>query len=111
MAGVVLDLDQLPVLQHELYDVRDKWFDIGVQLSLDNGTLQSIKAENNSTGDALREVLTYWLKRSPMPTWGSLFKALRSRPVGAPNIVDTLLKSAIESILSLGDSTPDPEGI
>ena len=95
MSGDLLDLEKLPLLQDELYNIRDKWFDIGVQLGLDNGTLQSIKTENSNTGDALREVLTYWLKRNSSSTWGALFKALRSRPVGAGSIVDTLLKSAI----------------
>lgn len=82
------DLDSLAYLQHELFDIRGKWYNIGVQIGVDNGTLQSIKSECSDSGDALREVLTDWLKKTP--TWEALFRALRSRPVGASDTADKL---------------------
>lgn len=101
-----LDLDSLPLLHHELFDIRGKWYDFGVQLGIDDGTLQTIRHDFSAdSGAALREVLTYWLKRSS-PTWKALLKALRSRPVGAPSIAESLQKHA----LLLPQEVTIPEG-
>jgi hypothetical protein len=81
---IIIDADSLSLLHHELYDLRSNWFNFGVQLNIDNGTLQSIKRQFTDDVDALREVLTHWLKGTP--TWEELFKALQSRPVGAHDI-------------------------
>ena len=109
MSSVTFDLESLGILQDELYDIRGKWFNIGVQLGVDNGTLQSIRGEYSDNGDALREVLTYWLKRNVTPTLDSLLKALRSRPVGAASIADDLLKH-VDTTMSPSD-IHIPEGI
>ena len=91
MNSAIIDLESsLPHLQDELYDIRGKWYDIGVQIGIDTGTLQTIRNDYNDSGDALRELLTYWLKRTP--TWEALFKALRSRPVQASDKAEKLQK-------------------
>ena len=93
-----VDIRSLPYLQDELYDVRGKWYNIGVQIDIDIGTLQSIKSEFSDNGDALRELLTHWLKREP--TWEALFRALRSRPVGAHDIAEKLQREMKDQLFS-----------
>lgn len=94
VTGALLGPESLPFLHDELYDIRGKWYDIGVQIGVDVGTLESIKNEYGDGGDALRQVLTHWLKREP--TWEPLFKALRSRPVRALTIANTLQRKMAE---------------
>ena len=87
--SLFLDLDSLPYLQDELYEIRSKWYDIGVQIGIEIGTLQTIRNDSSDSGEALRELLTYWLKNGT-PTWEALFKALRSRPVEARTVANRL---------------------
>lgn len=91
-------IGSLPYLQDELFDLRGKWYNIGVQIDIDIGTLQSIKSEFSDNGDALRELLTHWLKREP--TWEALFRALRSRPVGAHDIAEKLQREMKDQLFS-----------
>ena len=79
------------------------WYDIGLQIGIDIGTLKTIRSDFGDSGAALRELLTYWLSRAP--TWESLFKALRSRPVNASAIADKL-QSHMETQL-FPDSVPE----
>ena len=86
--AAVLGPDDLAFLQNELHDIRHKWRNFGVQIGLDDGTLQAIRSEYTNHGDALREVLINWLKGSP--TFKKLNKALNSRTVSEPNIADQI---------------------
>ena len=45
VTGALLGPESLPFLHDELYDIRGKWYDIGVQIGVDVGTLESIKNE------------------------------------------------------------------
>ena len=101
---IMIDLDSLPYLQDELFDLRSKWYNIGVQINIDIGTLQSIKSEFSiDNGDALRELLTHWLKGTP--TWEELFRALRSRPVGAHDIAAKVQREMTDQLFS--NSVPE----
>lgn len=65
-----------------LYSIRVKWYDIGLQLEVDVGTLESIKSCYADPSECLREMLKEWLKSiSPPPTWTLLASALRASPV------------------------------
>ena len=97
-----IDIGSLPYLQEELFDLRSKWYDIGVQINIENGTLQNIRSQFSDNGDGLRELLTHWLKGTPV--WEDLFKALRSRPVGAH---DTATKLQREMDQRFSDSIPE----
>ena len=75
--------NDLGPLQEVLHDVRSKWYDIGIQLKVSIGTLDTIKANAGDDKECLREMLKEWLKRlSPLPTNNSLITALQSRTVG-----------------------------
>ena len=93
---ILTDIESLPYLQNELFDLRNKWYDIGVQIKVENGTLQNIRSQFSDNGDALRELLTHWLTGTP--TWNGLFIALRSRPVKADNIADKLQRKMTDQL-------------
>ena len=81
---VTMDLRRLLRLLH---DVRAKWYDIGIQLSISIGTLDAIKAEHSECGKCLCEMLKYWLN-TQQPTFDALIEALSSEPVGENTLAE-----------------------
>ena len=66
----------------ELANVRPKWYDIGLGLGLDVGTLDGIKTDQRNISDCLREALKTWLKTYlPPPTWSKVVEALGTKTV------------------------------
>ena len=75
-AGQQLTVDNLCVLTKELNNVRAKWYNIGVQLGVNVGTLKAIEKQYlNDPTDCLRETLTTLLISST-PTWTNIVDAL-----------------------------------
>ena len=75
----------------DLIDFAHKWYDLGLQLELTEGTLETIKSDNpENSQHCLRKMLSTWLKIDPMPTWQTLCAALRSRTVGAEKLASDL---------------------
>lgn len=80
----LLTLQDLKNVRDFLHGVAVKWYDIGIELELDIGELQSIEQRyRGDTGACLREMLIVWLKSlHPPPTRRALANALRARAVG-----------------------------
>ena len=71
-----LTLDDLNEARTKLHDSRNRWFEIGQALHVDDITLDSIRkqcANDDSTG--LREVLAHRLKSGPPLTWKELLNS------------------------------------
>ena len=66
------------------------WYDLGLQLKVNIGTLKSIRAEFSAPKHHLREMLNAWLTTGDNPNWKILTDALRSRMVGASHLATVL---------------------
>ena len=78
-------------LYEDLIDIAHKWYDLGLQLEVTEGTLKTIKSDNpENSQHCLRKTLSTWLKIDPRPTWQTLCAALRSRTVGAEKLASDL---------------------
>ena len=85
-AGSSLTIDDLRMVNKAVYDMRDKWFQFGVELGIQPGTLKSIKRKSLQDPDeCLLELLTEWLKTEE-PTWKKLVEALKSDTVSEANL-------------------------
>ena len=75
-------------VQVAVWDARDVWYNLGIQLHISIPTLKSIRSENRgNNGACLTEVLTEWLKRlDPVPTWAGLAQALKQPTVDQPGL-------------------------
>lgn len=63
MAGGELTIDDLVKVQEATWDARAWYFNIGLQLGVDLGTLEAIKKTNNGICDeCYTAVLTAWLR-------------------------------------------------
>ena len=81
IAGEKLSLDDLGDIQNELFGVCAKWYDVGLQLRVDSGILDIIRAQYHDPGEQLREMIKHWLKNTQEPTWRIIVKALKSNCV------------------------------
>ena len=78
-----LTIEDLQMVKSALWDVREKWKDFGLELSVTQTTLDSINiAQRGDSGSCLREILAVWLKGSGAGidtprTWSSIITALK----------------------------------
>ena len=69
-------------VQNILWEVCEKWFDIGIQLKLAPSSLNKIEANFKTVEECCRKMLLTWLSQvDPKPTWSALVEALKSPPV------------------------------
>ena len=104
-----------------------KWYDIGVELSMDPILLETIKNKHlsNDPSDFLTNMLSEYLKQAyPRPTWESLANALKQDTVAQGQIAEEIeriyLKKSIQEpaqpnaqfwIPSTSDSALHPTGL
>ena len=86
-----LTVEDLSEVRGALYEARAKWYDIGIELKLSIGTLNTIKEDFPQAAECLREACIHWLKHiDPRPSWEALTKALESPPVGEGHLAQQL---------------------
>ena len=84
-----LSIKDLSKVQRAAWDARAKWYNIGLELEIDPGTLDTIKGNNDNIDDRFRAMLTTWLKMAePRPTREALAEALRSPTVGYEHLAE-----------------------
>ena len=83
-----LNVKDLCVVQEAAWDARAMWYNIGLKLGIDPGTLDVIEG-NKDINERFRAMLTTWLKMvNPRPTWKALAEALRSPTVGYEHLTE-----------------------
>lgn len=72
------DKPDLKELLRELRPKAANWEDIGIELDIDDGDLQSIKSNNpRDSSSCLRDMLRKWLARVfPVPSWTAVVEAV-----------------------------------
>ena len=84
-------MKDLRKVQRAAWDARAKWYNIGLELEIDPGTLDAIKANNEDVEDRFRAMLTTWLKMvQPKPTLAALAEALQSPTVGFGHLAERI---------------------
>ena len=81
---------ELKNVYEDLINISNQWYDLGLQLELEEETLKTIKLDNPESQHCLREMLSTWLKIDPRPSWQTLCAALHSRTVGAEKLAGDL---------------------
>ena len=94
MTESILGPEDLAEVYKEIFEVRDDWYNIGLELKVPTEVLDRIKFAHSDNAKCLREVLQMWLKRKnsgeESSSWRSLIKALRSPSIGKPLLADEL---------------------
>ena len=83
---------------NELYEVRAKWYDLGVQLRMTLPDLDAIETQYQNNPDrCLQRMLSDWLSReipSP-PSWQKIVDALCTHTVSKPLVAERIRKTYI----------------
>ena len=88
-----LSVGDLQKVQKCIWDARSKWYNIGLELGIDAGTLDTIDSTQNPDC-CFRAMLTKWLRQdSPKPTRTALAVALRSPSVGHGKLAEQALQA------------------
>ena len=107
-----LTLEDLSDVRGALFEARAKWYDIGIELKLSIGTLNTIREDFPQAADGLREMCINWLKCiDPSPSWAALAKALESPPVGEGHLAQQLRNKHCrgrEETITHVHPTPEP---
>ena len=91
-AADILITTDLPIIMEKIWDARVKWYNIGLGLRINPGTLDAIEKSNGNVDDQFRDVLGVWLKTNqPQPTKALLAEALQSRIVGYGYLAEHIL--------------------
>ena len=89
-----LGINDLAVVREALIDVCAKWYHIGVELRLPEGTLSTIRTQFSDLTDCLTEMCVRWLKCiDPPPTWDALANAVEKTSVGEKQLAQQLRKT------------------
>ena len=87
-----VSIDDLEKMLSAAWEARAKWYNIGLQLKIGAGMLDTIKGDSESIDDRFRSMLSTWLKRDrPRPTLSLLASALRSPTVGYQHLAQKIL--------------------
>ena len=85
-------MKDLRKVQRATWEARTKWYNIGLELEIDPGTLDTIKNDNDNSDDRFRAMLMTWLKMvQPKPTFAALAEALQSPTVGFGHLAEQVL--------------------
>ena len=90
ISGAPLGIADLATVINDTFPCRAKWYNLGIQLRVDVGTLDSIKVQYDVPGDQLREVVRTWLTTSDNPTWRAMVQALKSPVIEEPRLARDL---------------------
>ena len=99
-----VNLISKPTLAELEDNVRtNKWEEVGVQLGLDDTSLEAIRSENHTINDCRRGMFRLWLSHSD-PTRKQLLEVLRK-----PSVAEFQIASAYEDyLLQLPQDTTTP---
>ncbi len=101
---IALGPSNLLTVLEELCGVRFKWYNIGLQLGLSMGILETIRHDyRDQSMDCLREVLRTWLKSGCDTTWNRVIQGLMS-PAVAEGRLSCALKTKYYPQLPTGES-------
>ena len=99
MCAVDLVSGNLGKVQDLIWNARPKWFNVGLNLDINEATLTMIKQSNANGDDCFREMLSEWLK-SVEPSWEELLAALRKPSVGHKQLAKKIARKFDISIES-----------
>ena len=81
----------------QLHPVRPKWYEIGLQLGLPSGDLDTIRDNDSDAQCRNREMLKLWLANAECPTLEALSRALRTKAVGESRLGFSILNTQLEA--------------
>ena len=87
-----LSSSELPKILNAVWEARSKWYNIGLAIQIDAGTLDVINRNSDNIDDRFRDMLATWLRMvQPRPSLSLLAQALQSPTVGYADLAEQIL--------------------
>ena len=78
-------------LFNPLYDISDKWYDIGLSLQVRRNVLNDLKQSEDDDETNLKKVTNIWRDTKPSPdTWETIITAVESPAINNKEIADKI---------------------
>ena len=110
MASYLICLVTLRAVWNELFPVRFKWYNVGLELNISHTKLNELR-EQYPQSELMREMLNYWMCTETLPTWRVIVNALESQTVAeiglAAKIERKYCNLGDENVESTTDLKPD----
>ena len=95
-----------PTLAELENNVRtNKWEEVGVQLGLDDTSLEAIRSENHTINDCRRRMFRLWLYSHPNPTRKQLLDVLKKKSVAEFQIASAYEHYLLQATTTSGIDT------
>ena len=91
-----ISIKDLGNVYEKLYDARTKWFDIGLALNIENGTLESIENGQHDNGECLRRMLAHRIQSGGPLCWNDVCCCLKKPTVGRRDLADEIQQGLFE---------------
>ena len=77
---------------HELSEITNEWFMLGLVLGLKDSTLKGIKTDNTNVQECKEEMVRSWLQRKDecTPSWPALVAALKDTLVKRNDVAEKI---------------------
>ena len=77
---------------HELSEITNEWFMLGVVLGLKYSTVNGIKTDNTTVQERKQEMVRNWLQKKDKcaPSWQALVKALKDSLVQCHDVAEKI---------------------
>jgi hypothetical protein len=86
-------VDDLALVQRAVWEGCAKWYNIGLELGLKAGTLDSIKLANQGDPNyCITPTLKEWLMKAAHPSWSDLASALKAPPVDMGYLAEQIME-------------------
>lgn len=102
LRAVDLVPDNLAKVRNLLWDASPDWFDLGLELGINQTSLRIIGHDNHDVVKrCFTDMLSEWLKMiDPLPSWEALISALRQPSVGRKDVAKVVEKEIGTSVES-----------
>ena len=89
-----MKIKDLRTVQTKLWEARNKWFNIGLELGLTYNVLVEIRDRHRGDpSECFTHLLARWLQSSDPPaTWSSILEALRSPTINLAELANSMVK-------------------
>ncbi|XP_065887254.1 uncharacterized protein [Dysidea avara] len=78
------------LVEHVGTSVHEKWYNLGLQLGVNDDTLDQIEKSESKSDIACRKMFKAWLREKHDGTWNDVFLALKSHSVDESNLAESL---------------------
>ena len=93
---MLLDDRDLSTVMEQMWEAREKWYNIGLNFKIPHSQLGVIKSDAKKIDEMFTEMIKQWLQAGDCCNWKTVYDALKSPIVGEVSTADKILNWLIK---------------